>query len=198
MRESSNARFVSLLLALGVMVAGWLLFEYSNQPMQKVSPPQTRPDTSISKPDQVRQPQPSQAVPMNTPSQSNVVLTFKCENAGRVGYGDKPCSANEKTLAITANEKTSEAGTGSNLDQLKGRLASLESARLERERNQEAVRSFSPVAEKMSNLEYVCQQIDKEIAYIDSRMRQPYSAQEGDQLKDRRKQLTDKRFSIGC
>ena len=44
----------------------------------------------------------------------------------------------------------------------------------------------------------LCDDIDREIAGIDSALRQPHTAWQGDDLTGKRKQLTDRRFSIGC
>jgi hypothetical protein len=43
-----------------------------------------------------------------------------------------------------------------------------------------------------------CKWIDERIAAIDAQARQPHHPQEGDRLKAARKELTDRRFSIGC
>ncbi len=46
--------------------------------------------------------------------------------------------------------------------------------------------------------ELQCQQLDRAIRVKDSELRQPHSAQYGDYLTGKRKELTDQRFSLGC
>ena len=46
--------------------------------------------------------------------------------------------------------------------------------------------------------EWRCQQLDRDIAATDSALRQPHSAQRGDQLTAERKRLMDQRFDLRC
>ena len=49
-----------------------------------------------------------------------------------------------------------------------------------------------------ANRKVLCDDIDRDIARVDAALRQPHSAQVGDDLTSERKRLTDRRFSVGC
>ena len=199
MKEPLHARAISLVLALSVVVGGWVLFEYSNRPMPKLP-------SSASVPDNQRIDQGAgnlstmtteQRISPRAQSQQNVVLTYKCEKNGRIQYGDQPCSKDEKTITVSSSEKTNHPDRP--LAQLQERAAQMEASRLERAQKQAAVRYISQASSgNQEGKELECKRIDQDIAAIDSRLRQPYDAHTGDYFKGERKKLTDQRFSLGC
>lgn len=199
MQESAHVRAISLFLAFSVVVGGWLAFEYSNRQAEQI------PQRS-----EVRQEPGDQALQASKATQSapkqrslsiipeHLAITYKCEKSGRISFSDQACASNERTVSITASEK--EAPTANNLQQLKGRLATMEEDRRERE-NKFAVAAIAtslPTTSTSQAKEQRCQQIDLEIVAKDSQLRQPHGAQWGDYLTGERKKLTDERFSLRC
>lgn len=200
MQEPSHVRAISLVLACSVVVAAWLLFEYSNRPAEH----SVQPIDSSQKPAAIQHPQPSPQVPANpaqrplTVMPDHLTITYKCEKDGRVSYSDQPCSVKQKTVSITAAEK--ESPTTNNLLQLQGRLAAMEAARHEREKEYAAAAASTSTSTMTTGQHTapVCQDIDRAIAVKDSELRQPHTAQWGDYLTGERKKLMDKRFTLGC
>ncbi len=195
MQNSSNIRAISLVLALSVIVAGWLLFEYGNQQLGKPQPPQ------IAAPNENRQ---KAGLPNSLQLQpkaisNNIDLTFKCEKNARISYSDQPCADNERAISVMATEKAAPARN--NLEQLRERVAAMEVSRLERDK-QFAAATTAQITPPTGNANQIkemrCQQIDLVIVAKDSELRQPHSAQWGDYLTGERKKLMDERFSIGC
>lgn len=200
MQEPDHVRAISLILALSVVVGGWFTLEYINHPTAQTA---TRPTETLANPPLNTPPPdhsstpPTGSSPVATPSKMSV--TYKCEKGGRISFRDKPCATGERTLAAKPNEQLAP-GTNDNLAQLKQQLAVMESYRQEREREYAARIASKPVA--AANLgqsnEIRCKQIDQHIISIDSILRQPHSAQNGDYWTGKRKDLTDERFSLRC
>lgn len=195
MQNSSNIRAISLVLALSVIIAGWLLFEYGNLQLSKPQLPQIA--APIENNQKARLPIPQQLQP-NAIS-NNIDLTFKCEKNDRISYSDQPCADKERAVSVMATEKASPAKN--NLEQLRERVAAMEASRHEREKKFSAT-TTAQVTPSTGNAnlakELRCQQIDLAIVAKDSELRQPHTAQWGDYLTGERKKLMDERFSIGC
>lgn len=198
MQEPTHVRLISLVLASSVIVAGWLLFEYSNRQAELPRPLDEGRQNLVNRASQSPQPPASPAPRSLTIVPKHLAVTYKCEKDGRISYGDQPCSGKERTLSITATEK--EAQTEDNLQQLQGRLAAMEAARREREKKFAAtVLSTSWSTADLDPVKSLgCNAVDQEIAFADSRLRAPHDALTGDRLTGERKRLTDKRFSLGC
>ena len=188
MREPSHIRVVSLALALSVVIGGWALFEYGNRPSPPITTTHERSELPAT-PIAPTTPNHGSVGPNQQPSNLNII--YKCEKAGRISFGDKPCAANERTLAITATEKAPT--TRNNLEELCDRAAVWEASKSDR-----ATEAKSANAVIVQSNEIRCQQIDRAIATKDSELRQPHSAQMGDYLAGERKKLYDERFSLGC
>ena len=203
MATTSHLRVVSIVLAISVVVGAGLLLELSSRPviseMQPVSeslsstpsPPQQLPSPSV----------PKASVPAAQPEiSSNGRLMHKCERNGRISYTDKPCAASERTPAVPAEALgLPPVQQEPDLARMRRQLARMEAERHQREQQfeQEAAARRQPVAVPLAKT-LRCPQIDKDIGYIDSLLRQPHNAQAGDELTERRKRLTDERFDLGC
>lgn len=198
MEEPSHVRAVSLVLALAVVAGGWLLFEFSNRQVEQTARPFESKQTTAAPVPQQPPPltpqadrRPSPTVPSN--------LTFKCDQGGRISYGDRPCGPNMATIAVTASEQQPPAQN--NLRQLQQRLATMEASRMEREKataSRTIVANSTPPSGVYDSKASLCRTIDQAIAIKDSELRQPHSAQRGDDLTSERKRLTDQRFTLGC
>ena len=203
MQEPSHIRAISLVLACSIVVAAWLLFEYSNRQAEQValgSGSSQKP--TVQAPQQSRPVRESSAQRPLTAMPDHLAITYKCEKDGRVLYSDQPCSIKQKTVSITAAEKGSP--TTNNLQQLQGRLAAMEAYRHEREKEYAAAAASASPSPSTSTTtmgqrkEVMCQEIDRAMAVKDSELRQPHTAQWGDYLTGERRKLTDRRFSLGC
>ena len=198
MKEPLHARAISLALALSVIVGGWLLFEYGNRSLPAAAGPASMQD-GYSKQSATQPPATSlrQSTQQKPQTDENVAVTYKCEKGGRIRYGDQPCGKDEKTILVSASEKTNHPDRS--LSQLQASVAQMEASRLEREREQAAaIQSSAATASGQDGKEMRCKLIDQAIAGIDSRLRQPHDAPTGDYYTGERKKLTDERFSIGC
>ncbi len=206
MSPPSHVRIVSLVLALSAVLGGWLLVEFSQRapqhPPSDDSPiadnrePVEALDRAIDPP----VPQPGILTPANAAPPKNLIVSFKCEQAGRVSYGDQPCANGAKTLAVTAAAYPPASNPTTNLQKLKAQAAAMEADRHVRERQFEIAAADAAKASENSVSTKVreCQAIDQAIASIDSTLRQPHGPQEGDFWTAERRKLTDRRFSAGC
>ena len=188
MREPLHIRAVSLVLALSVVIGGWVLFEYGNRPS---GPILTTPESSELPATHMAPTTPNQSPIGPSPLPSNLSITYKCEKAGRVSYSDKPCAANERALTITATEKAPTARN--NLEEIRDRAAVWDASK-----SHSAIEAKPTNAVIAKNNEIRCQEIDRAITTKDSELRQPHSAQWGDYLTGERKKLYDERFSLSC
>lgn len=196
MQEPVHIRVISLVLALSVVVGVWLLFEYSNRPLPRVTAPTENRVKDEARRQQLSQPTSIPSATTKTPGNEN--LAFKCEKEGRISFSDKPCSSNEKTVSTTAIEKTSPVNAGNNLERLRKQVAAMEASRLAREKHHSSLPGSNNTGSNARSKDFRCREIDKEITHIDSLLRRPHSAQYGDDLNNRRRKLNDERFSIGC
>jgi hypothetical protein len=197
MHEPGHIRVISFVLALSVVIGGWLLFEYINRPL----PPVTAPIENSAK-DEVHHQQlgrPTSIPTTSAKTPGNVNLTFKCEKDGRISFGDKPCSSNEKTVSTTAIEKTSPVNASNNIERLRKQVAVMEAERLAREKNAMLASPKTSKTERdAQSRDFRCREIDKEITGIDASLRQGHSSKYGERLSERRRKLYSDRFSIGC
>lgn len=203
MSAPSHVRFISIVLALSVATGGWFLLEYSQRTPQH-PPPKEEPveeeQATVLSPEPARLTQAKVINPIPQSAPKNLVRTFKCEQGGRVSYSDQPCANGANVLAVTAAEDPSPVSPTSNLQKMKAQAAAMEADRLAREKQfeiavAEQTKTSSPVADLKKR---ECKNIDQAIASIDSMLRQAHTAQEGDYWAAQRRELTDRRFSLGC
>ena len=85
------------------------------------------------------------------------------------------------------------------LDRMRWQLAQMEADRHQREQqfDQDMAARRQPVT-VVPDKTIRCAQIDKEISYIDSLLRQPHTAQWGDYWTELRKKLYGERFDLHC
>ncbi len=192
MAEPSHIRAISLVLAFSVVAGGWFLFEYANftQPQFNAAPETATEPLP-------RALSPSQVVVTSALMPKNMNIMYKCQKGSRISFSDKPCAANERTLAITASEKETPA-SGPSLAKLQRQAAQMESDRLEREEKFATAAILTAAAKTNSANQIRCKNIDDAVAVKDSELRQPHSAQWGDYLTGERKKLMDERYSVGC
>lgn len=206
MSASSHVRVVSLVLALSAVVGGWLLLESSQQAPQHLpsaNPPIAEDHAPVEALDRAMQPPIPQSripVPTNAVPPKNLIVTFKCEHGGRISFSDQPCANGAKTLAVTAAEVVSSQNAMDNLQKLKAQAAAMEADRHARERQFAiAAAETTKVSAHSGNTKVrECQMIDQAIASVDATLRQPHGPQEGDFWTAKRRELTDRRFSVGC
>lgn len=204
MSEPSYVRVISLVLALSVFTGGWLLLEYSQRLPQQAplteQPSETTQENVLPPERTVSQP-PKVARPVSPAPPKSLITTFKCEQGGgRVSYSDQPCTNGAKTLAVTAEKEIQAPNPTISLQEMKARAAVMEAERLARERQFEIAATGTAMSTGSTADSKVreCENIDKEIAYADAKLRQPHSAREGDDWTAERRKLTDRRFSLGC
>ena len=199
MHGQSNARAISIFLALFVVVGGWLFLEYDNRPRPIVDQVRTS-DKQINSNSPAPEKRPVTIPSAGTPPavSSNIAVTYRCDKNGRASFSDQPCSSSEKTVSVSTSEKELPRDHRHELSKLKATASAMESERIEREKAYAAATASRPASNAAPQKEARCKQIDDEIAFVDSQLRRPHSGQLGDQLTARRKELTDLRFSIGC
>ena len=196
----SLGRIVAIALALSVVIGSWLLFEYSEASRQRQAPEQAQggPDTSGRRaidpsPSWTRRdPDPSPPDAVGRPSGSSI---YKCRGPSGTAYRDHPCSSKETELQVTVAGPISAPRY--DLDQLKAKADEMEAARLQRAASETAPQTQAERSTRDSR-QTECDDLDRRIAAVDSRLRQPHSASEGDFWTGERRKLTDRRFSIGC
>ena len=203
MSAPSHVRVASLVLALSAVVGGWLLLEYSQRAPQRLPLQEQHLEAkqeAVAPPDSAPRVHPKATNSVSQSPSKNLVRTFKCEQGGRVSYSDQPCASGARTLAVTAADDPAPVSPTSNLQKLKAQAAAMEADRLARERQYEiAAAATAKAPSSVADLKVQeCKNIDQGIASIDSMLRQPHTAQQGDYWTAKRRELTDQRFSLGC
>lgn len=189
----SGARLIAIILALSIVVGAWLLFEMGQQSVRPALPGAAQPEAA-----QPRQPErsaPGLAVPsrQQPSSTANTSTLYKCRGPAGVSYGSEPCRPNETEIrAVTSSIVQSDPDE---LAALKAKASQMEASRLAAANARVAASSQAPT---VPDNRAECDAIDREIAVIDSQLRQPHSPSLGDYWTGERKKRTDRRFSIGC
>ncbi len=178
------------------------MLEYSSRPMTTseapTEPEQATLSTTRQEPSTVAPP--AAATARKPETSLGQRLTFKCERNGRTSFSDKPCTANEQTLAVTREAHGAPSVPHeTDLARMRRQLAQMEAERIQREQQfeQEMAARRQPVSESLAKANS-CSLIDEEVSRIDSILRQPHSAQWGDYWTERRKKLMDERFDLHC
>ena len=200
MSKASHVRVVSLVLALSVVTGGWFLLEYSQRVPQHAQLIERQPKTIPLPQERAESPPPKAPSPKSLKQSKNLVVTFKCEQDGRVSYSDQPCANGARILAVTAEKDVQPPNPTTNLQRMKARAAAMEADRLARERQFEIATAETAIATASSanSKARECESIDNAIASVDARLRQAHSAREGDDWTAERRKLTDRQFSLGC
>ncbi len=197
MPQPSHVRVVSLVLALSIVTGGWLLLAYSQRSPQQhplIGQRSEPTQESALSPERTVFSPPKAPNPVTPAPPKNLIMTFKCEQGGRVSYGDQTCANGAKTLAVTAAQEVLAQNPTTNLQKMKAQAAAMEADRQARERQFEiAAAEAATVSAPSGNTK-----IDQAIASIEATLRQPHGPQEGDFWTAKRWELTDRRFSAGC
>ena len=193
----SHIRAISLVLALSVVIGGWMALEYNNRPLVSVEPLPKAMET----PTPLEQARPHFSSPADSARQAaqfqrGLDLTFKCQKNGRTSFSDTPCDLDAKVVSVTASEKLPPV-RDERLAQMKQQAAQMEADRLAREKAQSAVIASRPTALE-PNKAAQCKEVDDWVAHFDARLRQPHDAQFGDYLTGERKKWMDRRFELRC
>ena len=191
------------MLALLVLTGGWLLLEYSQRSSQLApltEPQSERNQVNARPPERTASQRPKAPSPVSPAHPKNLVMTFKCEQGGRVSYSDQPCANGARTMAVTAAPDIAAPNPTTNLQKMKARAAAMEAERLARDRQFEiaAAETAKASASRADSKVRECESIDKAIVSIDAQLRQLHDAQVGDYWNAERRKLTDRRFSLGC
>ena len=192
-----HVRAISLVLALSVVVGGWLALEYNNRLSESAG--QAVRSSGTGKPSEQTRQTPNASPNSNEQtdqSPRDVNLTFKCQKNGKISYSDTPCEVDAKVVSVTATEKLPPA-RDDRLAQMKRQVARMEAERHARDQAQAAVvasRTITPEPNKAIQ----CKEVDEWVAYFDSRLRQLHDAQTGDYLTGERKKWMDRRFELRC
>ena len=194
----SHVRAISLVLALAVVLGGWLALEYSNRQPVDARPPPALTE-NMRPPESIRQVAPTQKVP-GVPAEQlprDVQLTFKCKKDGRTMFSDQPCPSDAKEISVTTAEKQQATAPDNRLAQMKRAVAQMESDRIAREQvlNAEFAARTTAAGPSKTNQ---CKAIDERVASIDALLRQPHNGQTGDYWTGERRKLMDKRFDLRC
>lgn len=193
----SHVRAISLVLALSVVVGGWLALEYNNRAPESVE--QLPHALETAKPvEKTNQPIPLRAdsASQSAQPQRDVNLTFKCQKNGRTSFSDKPCDVDAKVVSVTATDKI-PLTPDNRLAQMKQLADQMEADRLARERAHAVVIAARTTATE-PNKAMQCREVDDRVARLDSQLRQPHDAQMGDLLTGERKKWMDRRFELRC
>ncbi|WP_291992838.1 hypothetical protein [Candidatus Accumulibacter sp. ACC003] len=198
--SAAQARIVALALALGVVVAAWLLFEFgeTTNHSQAAAPYQTPPTSSPSPlvaPQASGGPPPALAAPADLGARPPVSAIYQCKGPNGRAFRDHPCASNESEVHVSPAGPPSTPGYS--LAQSKAIADEMEAVRLRGEAQQRS-RLSQPDKPAQRSRSSECAAIDQAIAGVDSVLRALHSASQGDYWTAERRALTDRRFSIGC
>lgn len=208
--RKDNAQFVAVLLAVAFPVAIWIGADYlthtqadapgaatSDRPVDSQGTASAPPTSALASMPSVSGPEglTKDAVAPGQPATgSNVV--HKCRENGRIVYSDLPCGSGTSLKTFTPRLAAAPANWASRSPTPSRPTADPQSGPVAPPTRQVAA-ADSVKSEKVQR-QAECGWIDKQVAAIDARMRQPYYPAEGDRLKEERKALYDRRFSLGC
>lgn len=197
---AAKARIVALTLALSVVVGAWLLFEYGETTNQRqAAHPYQRSHTSSPPPAVARRSSGSPALEVTSPAdvvaRPPASLIYQCQGPNGTAFRDHPCANNETEVHVSPAGPISKPGYS--LAQSKAIADEMEASRLrgEAQRRWHLSQLEKPARKSTRS---VCAAIDQAINRVDSQLRELHSASEGDRWTAERRDLTDRRFSIGC
>ena len=208
--ENENALFIGIFVAFSLIVATWLGYEYLQD-----SPAKSPHVSPIASPEAVRAARIATSVgeqasgPATVPARPAVEdggpatqqsaspgTIYKCRVQGQIVYSDLPCNAGTDLKTFTPSlAATAPAAAGRVL--APPRPTAVPQTVLAAQVAEQAAATNAAANESVKR-QAECKWTDEQIASIDARLRQPYYPQEGDRLKDERKGLNDRRFSLGC
>lgn len=195
-----DRRFISILLAVATPVVAWLGLEYLNRPVATTemdvvlvnarhravdAAPEDRMPEAVSID--------SQAIPARAaPRVASGATAIKCVRNGRTVYTDKSDGVCDPERAIGL-VSTVPAATGVQ----PVRVVQEEALAQVSGHTQQSTAMGIPPPKSVEH-SALCKQLEGQIAWLDSALRQPHSAQLGDHWTAQRRELTDKRYSERC
>jgi hypothetical protein len=211
---NDNARFAAILLAVAFPVAVWIGADYlTQQEMEDPNgsagdpraiaraagaPRSATPAPPLApRPPEIRR---EHGIEQALAAQPPVVTTgtiHKCRVQGQIVYSDQPCSAGTD-LNSFAPSLAAVPVVATSRSVVPPSRPAMQAQPVGQSQPVEQVAAGDVAEIEKAQREAECRKIDEQIVSIDARMRQPYYASEGDWLKERRKALNDRRFSLGC
>lgn len=196
-QTSSNGRFVAILLAVTLPVAGLIAWEYRDVLRWAVSdsaPPEARVPVAVqpanSEPPVSESPRPATAPPPDA-SVANAVRIYKCVERGRVVYGDQPCSDAATTREMAIRDGSSGIGGAVYRRQLAEMTESRSSGG--------AAASFGSRRDAdRTDHAALCASLHDRANALVSLLRTPHTAGQGDVWNAELKRVRDQSFTAGC
>lgn len=193
----SNARFISIFLAILVPVAAWIGIEYVSQlDVEKgrsgSSAAQVSSVTQDYSPNTVQNQPHAPASVTETEATERPSPIRKCSVEGKISYSDHECQGGTEIKTLAA-----EPPTG-------GRMRTYQEQLDNTVRNRPpAMVNPAPHSEERIVLAAAsqsdqCRNIDEQIANIDAQLRAPHSASWGDYWNQQKRKLNGEKFSLGC
>lgn len=175
-------------LVVAALVIGTLYWVRSQPIEQKSGAPNTAalgsPVQNPSSPPQERYlEEPTQASPVRSVP---IARLHECERGGQLVFSDQPCGSDAEVREVLAPNRMDSQDTS--------RLYSAppRSIQIQKLRAQQARRTTSSVKARH------CASIQEEIDQINARMRRAYRRWEGEQMRERLRQLSEQRHDARC
>lgn len=197
MIRKDNGRFLAFLMALCVILASWLGLEYLSAPsVPPQAVPAVPPRASTPRPGEpLPAPQARQPVQGSAAAPPAAAGILRCRSAGKVIYTDQHALCDKGAKVDVLDAAPTSAGIAP-YRPYQDQLADLQA---ERRRQPAAVAPPDDAQRRArASQEALCRSLDERIRWLDSALRQPHSAWEGDRLTAERRNATNRRFEARC
>lgn len=177
--KSDSRSFAAGLIAASLLAVGFVAYARWSAPVAlptQVELPILRVSSDASR----------RAQDSRTADRSSIIATvYECEKADQRVFSDRPCSEDARLREVSAPN-------GMRAD----RIAPPRPVTDRSLPDQTIPRAGS--AEPVTSKNFICRSIDEQVDRINARMRQPYTAAEGEWYRERLRRLQDERWDAKC
>jgi len=112
---------------------------------------------------------------------------FRCEANGKITYSDQRCASTPTTEVVLRPTNSYHADTSPTTP---SRSASV--------RREQSPKQAASIADEQQRVKQQCQRLADQLTTIEIKMRSGYSAKQGEQLRERQRQLEQRRRTERC
>jgi hypothetical protein len=181
-RESESRSFTMTLIATTLLVVGFVAYARWSVPTAQT----TRADLIVQRQPQLNSARNSHdSTPLAKPP--FIAIVYECQGVDQRVFSDHPCSDDARVREVIAPNGMRAA-----------RVAKAARAAVNRTPLDLSIANTGSAEPSSRRKDSLCKSIDEQIDNINARMRQPYSAAEGEWYRERLRLLDDRRWDEKC